>query len=80
MSDEAFALTNYVNGFSLFGTRSSVLGNSFNGFNVGYVESLNSYRDEPFFSTAGQEVAISDMVTQDITNNIDLSTGTSFQT
>ena len=45
LSDETFAVTNFVTGFSLFGTRSSVLGHELGGFNVGYVENLNTFRD-----------------------------------
>ena len=63
LSDETFALANWINGFSLFGTRSSVLGHEFDGFNVGYVENLNSYRDEPFFSKYEQIRTINDMQT-----------------
>jgi hypothetical protein len=77
LSDDTFAIANWLNGFSLFGARSSVLGHEFDGFTVGYVENLNSYRDEPFFSKFGQANTINDMqmVTPD---DIDFSLWTTF--
>ena len=58
-----YAIPSELNGFSLFGTRSSVLGHEFDGYDVGYVENLFSYRGEPFFEEVGRETTLSNMET-----------------
>jgi len=65
-----------MTGFNLFGTRSSVVDHEFDGFSVGYVENLFSYRDEPFFPKFGQQTNIIDHVNGH-TNTVDFSIRTS---
>jgi len=49
LSEDSFAIQSDYNGFFVFGVRNKIAGNDI-GFTVGYVENLNTYRDEPFFS------------------------------
>ena len=45
LSEAAFATSALFNGFIIFGTRTKILDNELDGFSVGFVENLNTYRD-----------------------------------
>jgi hypothetical protein len=45
-----YAATSTLTGFAIHGTRTSLLGHQFNGYTVGFVENLNSYRSTRVFS------------------------------
>ena len=52
------------------------MGHEFDGYDVGYVENLFSYRDEPFFEEVGRETTLSNMETV-ILDEIDFGQRTS---